>query len=49
MGKMDIKKVKADQLILFECMHYTLSLVSNLEGGKSEICVGIFGHIYFIK
>ena len=49
MGKMDIRKVKADQLTLLACMPYTLSLVSNLEEETSGICVGLFGHRYFIK
>ena len=42
MGKMNIRKVKVDQLTLLVCMSYTLSLVSNLEEETSGICVGLF-------
>ena len=48
-GKMDIRKVKADQLTLLACMPYTLCLVSNLEEETSEVCVGHFGTRYFIQ
>ena len=46
-GKMDIRKVKADQLTLLVCLPHTLSLVS-MEEEASKICVELFGNIYFI-
>ena len=47
--KMDIRKVKVDQLTLLACIPCSLSLVTNLEEEASVICIGLFGHRYFIK
>ena len=49
MGKVDIRKVKADQQILLPpCMPSPLSLVSNLEEKASGFCIDLFGNRYFI-
>ena len=45
---MDIRKVKADQLILLACLPCILSLVSNLEEEASGIYVELSGNICFI-
>ena len=47
-NKMDIGKVKVDQLTLLACLPYTLSLVSNLEVKAPKICAKL-GNVYFIK
>ena len=47
--KMDIGKVKVDQLTLHACLPYTLSQVSDLELKAPKICTKLFGNVYFIK